>query len=137
MFQWLIFGFYWSQKHLQPITGPPFRNVLRRIRFDDQMRVSERLLSIVFVDGHSHAEDVGSSIRYGQRVGNYLGELRKINDQIGEVDDNLLQLLKISRRFRPEALEERVCLCFLDQHSCQRLVEGWKRNGDLAKKLGC
>ncbi|OPY00662.1 MAG: hypothetical protein A4E58_00015 [Syntrophorhabdus sp. PtaB.Bin006] len=70
---------------------------------------------------------------YGINV--HLGDLGKVNDEVGEVDDKMYQLLHVCRGFSAVALENIVHLRLLYEPPRQGLVEGRESDGNILEYL--
>ena len=105
-FRGLVFRPDGSQKDLRSIRELPGHDVLGRIRRDDQVRiVGSAAGNVVIVKNDPYAQCEWYTIRYGQGIDVNFGYFGEVDDQVGKIDQDLLESFKIRRRFAPKALE--------------------------------
>src|SRR5271157_582771 len=112
MLKGFVLGSYGSKQHLSAIRKPPLHDIPGGIRRENQMGIEGMKVKRIFVDHNFGIQGAGFAILHSDRIYVHFQNLRKIDDQIGEAYDDLLQLLQVSRWFSPVSLKQSIDLGF-------------------------
>src|SRR5208337_5643759 len=98
-------------------------HVSGRIGRDDQMGVLRALFGVVRLQDYARVERIRFALGYGYGIDVHFRYLREIDDEIGEADDDLLELPEIDRLLPPDAPEHLVDAGLLHHQSREGLVK--------------